>query len=91
MIELITREEAENSITVYKNFDINTHECKWIVTSKLAETIMTICLYDMAIEYYDEYTIKKKIEKAKEQLIDEIMDKLGVTNKEGDDLERRKD
>lgn len=88
---MITREEAENSITVYKNFDINTHECKWIVTSKFTETIITICLYDMAIEYYDEYTIKKKIEKAKEQLIDEIMDKLGVTNKEGDDLERRKD
>jgi len=54
-------------------------------------TIMTICLYDMAIKYYDESTIKKEIEKAKEHLIDEIMNKLGVTNKEDDDLERRED
>lgn len=89
MIELITREEAENSINVCKDFNIDTHECKWIVTSKLAETIITISIYDMAIKYYDESTIKKKIEEAKEQLIDEIMDKLGVTNKEDDDLERR--
>ena len=91
VIELITRKEAENSITVYKNFDIDTNECKWIVTSKFTETIITICLYDMAAKYYDEFTINKKIKKAKEQLIDEMMDKLGVTNKEGDDLERRKD
>ena len=87
----MTREEAEKSITVYKNFDIDTNECKWIVTSKFTETIITICLYDMAAKYCDEFTIKEKIEKAKEQLIKEIMDKLGVTNKEGDDLERRKD
>lgn len=86
---MITREEAENSINVYKDFDIDTNECKWIVTSKLAETIITISLYDMAIKYYDESTIKEKIEKAKEQLIDEIMNKLGVTNKEGNNLERR--
>lgn len=88
---MITRKEAENSITVYKNFDIDTNEYKWIVTSEFTKTIITICLYDMAAKYYDESTIKEKIEKAKEQLIDEIMDKLGVTNKEGDDLERRKD
>lgn len=81
----------ENSINVYKNFDIYTDECEWVVTSKFTETIITICLYDMAIEYCDESTIKEKIEKAQEQLIDEIMDKLGVTNKEGNNLERRKD
>ena len=87
VMELITREEAENSINVYEDFDIGTHEFKWVVTSKFSETIITICLYDMAIKDYDESIIKKKIEKAKEQLIEEIMDKLGVTNKEGDDLE----
>lgn len=79
---MITREEVENSINVYEDFNIDTHEYKWIVTSEFTETIITICLYDMAIKYYDESTIKKKIEKAKEKLIDEIMDKLGVTNKE---------
>ena len=88
---MITREEAENSITVCKDFDIDTDKCEWIIASKFTETIITICLYDMAIEYCDESTINEKIENAKEQLIDEMMDKLGVTNKEGNNLERRKD
>lgn len=80
----MTRAEVEDSVTIYKTFDIDTNEMKYVIASSISKEFIKLT-YKRGV--YLESFISRQIEKAKEQLIDSIMN----DNKGDDEFERRED